>query len=68
MTGVVMRWINRFGKGSIGFLTEMGGLFLLLFNAVLWVFRPPFRLRNIIKQMESVGVGSIPEAVPVRSC
>ena len=55
-----MRWIDRFGNKIIGFLTEMGGVFLLLFNAVVWIFRPPFRFRHIVKQMESVGVGSIP--------
>jgi phospholipid/cholesterol/gamma-HCH transport system permease protein len=60
MTGFAMRWIDRLGNGIIGFVSEMGAVFLLLFNAVIWVFRPPFRFRNIIKQMESVGVGSIP--------
>lgn len=55
-----MRWIDRLGSWVIAFLTEMGGVAIMFFSALLWIFRPPLRLRNIIKQMESVGVGSIP--------
>ncbi len=32
---------------------------LLLISAITWMFRPPFRLRVIFKQMEFVGVNSI---------
>ena len=32
---------------------------LLLISAIVWMFRPPFRLRVIFKQMEFVGVNSI---------
>ena len=32
---------------------------LLLISAIAWMFRPPFRLRVIFKQMEFVGVNSI---------
>jgi len=33
---------------------------LLLFRAVTWLFRPPFRTRLFLDQMEFVGVGSLP--------
>src|SRR3569623_1739263 len=33
---------------------------LMLFNAVAWRFRPPFRLRLFLEQMDFVGVGSLP--------
>jgi len=33
---------------------------LMLFNAVAWLFRPPFRLRLFLEQMDFVGVGSLP--------
>ena len=33
---------------------------LMLFNATAWLFRPPFRLRLFLEQMEFVGVGSLP--------
>ena len=33
---------------------------LMLFNAVAWLFRRPFRLRLFLEQMDFVGVGSLP--------
>ena len=33
---------------------------LLLFQSILWFFRPPFRLRLFLEQMQFVGVGSLP--------
>ncbi len=52
--------IDRLGRGVIDFLAEMGGMGLLFFKATLFIFRPPYRFRNLFKQMESIGVGSIP--------
>src|SRR3569623_1236702 len=42
-----------------------GDLSLMLFNAIAWLFRPPFRLRLFLEQMEFVGVGSLPIIVLV---
>ena len=33
---------------------------MLLWNSILLIFRSPFNLKNIIKQMEEVGINSIP--------
>ena len=33
---------------------------LLLFQSMMWFFRPPFRLRLFMEQMQFVGVGSLP--------
>jgi phospholipid/cholesterol/gamma-HCH transport system permease protein len=33
---------------------------LLLFQSMTWFFRPPFRLRLFMEQMQFVGVGSLP--------
>jgi phospholipid/cholesterol/gamma-HCH transport system permease protein len=33
---------------------------LLLFQSFLWLFRPPFRLKLFLEQMQFVGVGSLP--------
>jgi phospholipid/cholesterol/gamma-HCH transport system permease protein len=52
--------IDRLGRGAIHFLAEMGAMGLLFFKAALFIFRPPYRFRNLFKQMESIGVGSIP--------
>lgn len=38
---------------------EAGRIMLFFWHAILWTFRPPFRLRNLVKQMEMVGVNSL---------
>jgi phospholipid/cholesterol/gamma-HCH transport system permease protein len=32
---------------------------MMLFRSIVWTFTPPFRLRNLIKQMEFIGVKSL---------
>jgi phospholipid/cholesterol/gamma-HCH transport system permease protein len=41
-------------------IATFGEHVMLLFRALLWLFRPPFRLRHFLDQMEFVGVGSLP--------
>lgn len=48
------------GKPFIFMVEEFGRIFALLLSSVFWLFRPPFRLRVIFKQMEFVGVNSLP--------
>lgn len=55
-----MKWIESLGGWLLGFLTEMGAISLLFVKAFLWMFRPPLRFRNVARQMEAVGVESIP--------
>lgn len=55
-----MRYFAKMGGWLLRFLTEMGAVALVFVKAVVWAFRPPFRFRNIVKQMEVVGVQSIP--------
>jgi phospholipid/cholesterol/gamma-HCH transport system permease protein len=43
-----------------GVLTYAGDRALLLASAIAALFRPPFRLRLFLEQMEFVGVGSLP--------
>jgi phospholipid/cholesterol/gamma-HCH transport system permease protein len=56
----IMQFLDRFGKWILHLLTEIGAMGLLFFHAFIYIFRPPYRLRNLFKQMESIGVGSIP--------
>jgi phospholipid/cholesterol/gamma-HCH transport system permease protein len=37
----------------------MGKLLLLFLEAIIWLFRPPFRFRLFVKQLEFVGVNSL---------
>jgi phospholipid/cholesterol/gamma-HCH transport system permease protein len=38
---------------------EIGGLFKLLWEAVFWGIRPPYRARLFVEAMEFIGIGSI---------
>lgn len=48
------------GKPVILIVEEFGRIFALFISSVAWLFRPPLRLRVIFKQMEFVGVNSLP--------
>lgn len=51
--------LELIGRPLINIVEEAGKIMLLLISAITWMFRPPFRLRVIFKQMEFVGVNSI---------
>ena len=55
--------INRFffliGTRVLSFISEMGEILLMFIRSVAWTFVPPFRVRNLIKQMEFIGVKSL---------
>ncbi len=55
----VLSLIDRLGKGVISYVEEMGKILLLLLSVIGWTFRPPLKIRNIMKQMEFVGVKSL---------
>ena len=43
---------------TIGFFEEAGRIVILFVNTLIWTFRPPLNLRNIVLQMEYVGIHS----------
>ena len=43
-----------------GFFGYFGDHALLLWRSLFWLFRPPFRPRLFLEQMEFIGVGSLP--------
>lgn len=51
--------IEGIGNGLIKLIEELGGLASMLFDVLLWTFRPPFRVNNFFAQLDFVGVGSI---------
>jgi phospholipid/cholesterol/gamma-HCH transport system permease protein len=53
------RFLSLLGEKSLAFLMELGGILLMLFQSLVWTFIPPFRFRNLIKQMEFIGVKSL---------
>jgi len=54
----VKRFLNAVGLGVIHVVSEMGRMMILFIESLIWVFRPPYRLFLIVKQMEFVGVKS----------
>ncbi|OIP88149.1 MAG: ABC transporter permease [Syntrophobacterales bacterium CG03_land_8_20_14_0_80_58_14] len=51
--------LDRLGRAVLAGVEEMGKIILLFVSVLAWMFRPPFKLHNIFKQMEFVGVKSI---------
>ncbi len=50
--------MDQIGRLSLGLLEAAGELGVLLFDLVRWLPRRPWRLRNLLRQMEVVGVNS----------
>jgi len=50
--------LDNLGRSVLSGVEQMGGMLILLISALSWMLRPPLKLRNIIKQMEFVGVKS----------
>jgi phospholipid/cholesterol/gamma-HCH transport system permease protein len=55
-----MHWLEVLGFRTIFFVEEMGRVARLLIQSLRWAAYPPLGLKNILKQMEAVGVNSIP--------
>ena len=53
-------FFHLIGSVSILFLQESGRITLLLWKAVLLTFQRPFNLKDILRQMEEVGIKSMP--------
>jgi phospholipid/cholesterol/gamma-HCH transport system permease protein len=56
----LFQWI---GNSVMRFVEEGGRVMILLAQTLAWIFRPPLQGREILKQMEEVGVRSFPVVV-----
>lgn len=56
----MIKFLELTGKPIILIIEEFGRILQLFLSTVSWLFRPPFRFRIIFKQMEFVGVSSLP--------
>ncbi len=59
LTRPVVTGIESMGAWILGFVEGFGTILSVAFQALLWVFRPPLRLRSVIQQMEFVGFQSL---------
>lgn len=55
-----MRLLDWIGEGVLAFLEGIGRLFILLWQTVHGLFRPPWDLREWARQIVRVGVDSVP--------
>lgn len=53
-------WIELIGKKTNSFIREMGAVTLFFLNTLRWTVSRPFYLKNLLKQMEQIGVNSVP--------
>lgn len=51
--------INILGFSIYSFIEEMGKMLIFFIQTIKWTFTPPFKIKNLIKQIEVIGVNSI---------
>jgi len=57
---VASELVNSIGKAVYGFIENLGYYGRMLAETLYWTFRPPTEIGNILKQIEEVGVKSLP--------
>jgi len=55
-----MGFLLALGKGVLGALHTAGGIVTLLWQTVFYFFKPPYRVRETLKQMKVIGVDTTP--------
>lgn len=55
----MIRFFAYIGATTLSSVAEYGRIMLLLTEALGWIFRPPFRIRLLFRQLEFVGVKSL---------
>ena len=56
----MIRFLEFVGKPFVLTIEAFGSVSLLLVSTLAWMVRPPFRIHEIFRQMEFVGVNSLP--------
>ncbi len=55
-----MKWLEKVGKWVIDGVNASGDYALLNLNTFKYIFKKPFDIKNLFKQMERIGVDSLP--------
>jgi phospholipid/cholesterol/gamma-HCH transport system permease protein len=53
-------WLEKLGDKVFLLLSEMGSVLMFLGATLRWTFSSPFYVKNVLKQMETIGVNSVP--------
>lgn len=54
------KWLEALGEKAVAFIEYMGAVTIFLGKVVFWLFHPPFRIKEAIRQAEKIGVNSLP--------
>jgi len=57
---VIRRFLEAVGNVVLRLLEETGRFFIMLGRILFWAPRPPYDVRELFKQMQRVGVNSVP--------
>ncbi len=57
---MLIKWLEIIGSRITFYLTEAGKVLMFLAQTVRWITSRPFYLKNLLKQMEQIGVNSVP--------
>lgn len=58
--GAINSWLEKLGEKVFSILTEMGKVLIFFGQTLRWTVSRPFYVKNVLKQMESIGVDSVP--------
>ena len=53
-------WLEKLGDKVFLLLSEMGKVLMFLGATLRWTFSRPFYVKSVLKQMEVIGVNSVP--------
>lgn len=56
---IIIKLLNIVGSPFAKLIYDSGRIFLLLVETFIWAFRPPFRFKVLLKQIEFIGINSI---------
>jgi phospholipid/cholesterol/gamma-HCH transport system permease protein len=57
---MIYNLLELIGKKTLALLREMGAVIIFCVQTFRWTFSRPFYLKNLLKQMEQIGVNSVP--------
>lgn len=60
MGDTMTAWLELIGKKTSALIREMGAVIIFFGQTLRWTFSRPFYLKNLLRQMEQIGVNSVP--------
>jgi phospholipid/cholesterol/gamma-HCH transport system permease protein len=61
--GYINRILGAVGRKAADFLSEVGSVLVFLVQTLRWTFSRPFYAKGVLKQMEQIGVNSVPVVI-----